>query len=443
VTRQARALHPDDLVRELPSVVLSVMEVAKTLPEINLYLLGGAVRDAILNQLQDKDVQRQLSINNLDFVVEDTAVEDTDDKKNVGSNKKVKHHALELATRLQKSLGGTLQCHETFGTCTLTLENPVIDNTVIDIATARRERYEPPGLLPVVTFGTIRDDLARRDFSINALALKLTPEPLTLLDLHHSLEDLENRELRSLHPASFLDDPTRILRGARLAGRLEFHWEEKTKRALLESLEAPTLNNVSKERLKNELELTLNETRVYPALEVLEDCGALLAMFGMTLPRESIERLDVLRQSVTVPRESYLLALLLGVPEGNLKERLETFGWSLRYLASLKKLRTLGSVNQLWSEGFAKLTEAEKLTLRAFSESLDTRIRDLTLQFKERRLTGKDVLDLGLEPGPKVGSVLARVAKARDEGKVYTFDDELALAKRLVRVEREQTQEPR
>jgi tRNA nucleotidyltransferase (CCA-adding enzyme) len=411
------------------------MEVAKTLPPTHFYLVGGAVRDAILAHLQGKNTQT--SINDLDFVTEDTL------PKRVGNSKKVRNSALELATGLQKSLGGTLQCHENFGTCTLTLETPTLTNTVIDIATARRERYEPPGSLPQVSFAGIEDDLARRDFSINALALKLSPEPLTLLDLHHGLEDLENSELRILHPASFLEDPTRIVRGSRLAGRLEFRWEATTRRALVESLRAPTLKNVSKDRLKNELELTLGEKRVYPALQVLADCGALFAMFGMTLTPEIIKRLDTLRQGVSVPRESYLLALLLGVSETALKEKLETFGWPLRYMDSLRKLREIHLANYLSSEGFTKLTDAEKLTLRALSEPLETRVRDLTLQFKQRRLTGQDVLDLGLGPGPAVGSVLARVAKARDEGKVYTFDDELELAKVLVRVERERTQEPR
>ena len=138
-----------------------------------------------------------------------------------------------------------------------------------------------------------------------------------------------------------------------------------------------------------------------------------------------------------------LLALLLNVPETELKGRLETFGWPLRYADSLRKLRDVQKANQLSSDGFAKLSEAEKLALRALNETLDTRIQDLTLQFQQRRLTGKDVLDLGLKPGPAVGSVLARVAKARDEGKVYTFDDELALARELVQADRERTQERR
>jgi tRNA nucleotidyltransferase (CCA-adding enzyme) len=403
--------NADDLLSGLPQAALTAIETAtKKLERGSLYVVGGTVRDLLLG----------VSIQDCDLLVEGT-----------------KAHV--LARQVQQELGGVLTCHEAFDTCTLEFDNGL----VLDLATARDEFYAHPGALPSVRPGTLQQDLARRDFSVNTLAIRVVPKPTTLLDSFNALSDLEAKRLRLLHPLSFTEDPTRILRGARLAGRLGFSWEEETRKRIAGALEPTVLSRVSPSRLRTELELTLNECRVTPALEVLSDCGALLAMFGMFLESNVTERLDTLRQDTTVPQESYLLALLLGVPETELKGRLETFGWPLRYGASVKKLREIQSVNYLSSEGFTKLSEAEKLTLRASSESLDTRIQDLTLQFKERRLTGKDVLDLGLEPGPEVGSVLARVAKARDEGLVKTFDDELAFAKELVQLEQERLQERR
>jgi tRNA nucleotidyltransferase (CCA-adding enzyme) len=370
--------------------------------EGQLYLVGGLVRDVLLgitSNLQD-----------IDLVVEGVA-------------------SITVARQLQKQLGGKLECHPTFGTCTLD-----IGESVIDIVTARREHYDPPGTLPKVSFSTIKDDLARRDFSMNALAVRLYPAALELLDFHEGVKDLQTKHLRVLHQDSFNDDPTRIVRGARLAGRLGFRWEEKTRIQLDEALRSPSLANVSKDRLKQELGLTLTEKKVTPALGVLQDCGALAALFGLTLNVPMTTRLDALRQTLDVPAESYLLALLLMKSKADLTPWLETFNYSPRYLESVDRLLEIKNTQEVWGQQFAKLTAAETCAVRSLSSDLDQRIQDLTLQFTQRRLSGKDVLDLGLKSGPDVGAVLARVAKARDSGQVQTFEDELGLARKLVRV---------
>jgi tRNA nucleotidyltransferase (CCA-adding enzyme) len=397
---QPQDTRAEDLLKGLPQATRQALEKAQTLlSQGALYLVGGTVRDLLLGS----------SIQDCDLVVE-------------GSSAK------QLAGALQQELGGKLTCHEAFDTCTLEFENGLL----LDIATARDEFYAHPGALPSVTPGSLQQDLARRDFSINTLAIRLAPGPVLLLDTFQGLSDLKAKQLRILHPLSLSDDPTRILRGARLAGRLGFTWEEETRQRIAAALDATILRRVSPSRLRTELELTLNESNVTPALEVLAECGALSKMFGLALDKRLLQGLDTLRQDSLVSSESYLLALLLSVPHDHLKEQLETFGWPLRYQDSVKRLRSIQGSETLSSETFAKLTEPEKMVLRAFNPVLDKRIQDLTLQFSERRLTGKDVLDLGLKPGPEVGRVLADVAKARDAGLVNTFDDELELAKKLV-----------
>ncbi len=394
------------LFANLPKELGSILETAKTcLSGGQLYVVGGLVRDVLLGV--------HTTSHDLDLGV-------------AGA------HASEIASCLQMQLGGSLTYHETFGTCTLDL-----GHILVDIATARREHYDPPGTLPIISFGTIADDLARRDFSVNALALRLQPEPFTLLDFHGGLQDIQTKQLRVLHPDSFSDDPTRIVRGARLAGRLGFRWEESTRLAISKALASPHLKNVSEDRFKRELELTLAEPQVTPALEQLENCNALSVIFGLT-PSTLTARLDVLRQRGDVPAESYLLTLLLMMSTEKLEHWLDMFNYSPRYLASVQRLQQIQQANAISGAQFTKLSEAEKMTVRTFSDALDNRIHSLVLQFKEQRLTGKDVLDLGLKSGPEVGNVLAHVARARDAGEVDTFEDELALATQLVQTGREE-----
>lgn len=411
-----RARHPvqihttlaDELFQRLPQGALSAITKAQEVLEHGtLYLVGGTVRDLYLG----------ISIQDYDLLLE-------------GAN------TSQFAKKLQAALGGRLTCHDDFGTCTLELENGL----TLDIATARDEYYDHPGALPTITQSTLQKDLARRDFSINTLALKLAPKPATLLDPFNALTDLHAKKLRILHPLSFIEDPTRMLRGARLAGRLGFSWEEATHERIAPALATQVLSHVSPSRFRTELELTLKELRVTPALKHLQNCGALGAIFGMTLNPSWTQHLDTLRQTLVFNGESYLLTLLMSIAEDDLTKKLETFGWPTRYLDSLKRLREIEKTGGVSSPQFTKLNEAEKLAARALSDELDKRIQDLTLQFMERRLTGQDVLDLGLKSGPDVGRVLAHVATARDAGQVCTFEDELELARQLVRVIIQETQ---
>src|SRR5690606_36707619 len=134
--------------------------------------------------------------------------------------------AKRVATRQQQRRGGTLSCHINFGTCTLDLD----DGPTVDLATTREEDYAHPGALPDVTPRLLAQDQARRDFTINALALRLQPEPQQLIDPFGGRDDLERKLLRVLHPLSFVEDSTRLLRGARLAGRLAVDFEADTAR---------------------------------------------------------------------------------------------------------------------------------------------------------------------------------------------------------------------
>jgi tRNA nucleotidyltransferase/poly(A) polymerase len=148
----------------------------------------------------------------------------------------------------------------------------------IDIATARKERYRKPGALPAVTPGRLKDDLLRRDFAINAIALDIMSGELH--DPAHGAADIDARAVRVLHDKSFTDDPTRIFRAIRLATRLGFAIEPHTAGLLREAIDAGALDTISKERIWRELFLAFEEAAAPAVIAAIAAAGALDVLFG-------------------------------------------------------------------------------------------------------------------------------------------------------------------
>lgn len=360
-----------------------------------LYLVGGTVRDALRGPETVAEAVRDL-----DLLLE------------------AEGEAARLGGALQRELGGTLTCYGTFLTCTLRLEG-----LELDLATTRREHYPYPGALPVVSAAPLQEDLARRDFSVNTLALRLTPRPRRLLSVRGALADLAARRLRTLHPASFWDDPTRLVRGSRLAARLGFDYDAETEAQAARALKAGVHERVSPARFQQELLLTLAERQVAPALAHLagqgEPPGALWTLYGLrTTPL--LGQLDALRAHAPVPDESYLLALLCALDDDELAAHQRRTGWPKRLLSARARL-----LAALRGEALSRGSEAERLVLQAARPAL-------ALQLERPLLRGEDVLDLGLPAGPYVGEVLRAVARARAAGQVTSLEDERRLAQRLV-----------
>ncbi len=392
-------LNLEALISNLPYAARDVLGAARKHARGALYLVGGTVRDLLLG----------VDIQDLDVTIEGMS-------------------AMQLARTLQEELGGEVVSHESFATCTLKLSNGLN----LDISTAREEYYQHPGALPQVIPGALPQDLARRDFSLNALAIRLHPEPSQLIDPLAGLADLQAKALRVIHPLSFIEDPTRILRGARLAGRLGLHFSDDTKDLIPAALEPTVLQGVSPGRLRAELELTLAEPRVLPALSQLAKLSVLERIFAMHLPESWLANLDSLRQQETTSPESYLLVLLMSVPDEKLESLLQHFNWPRRYLTQVSRLKSIQQRPELSSPMLNALSPEEKQVVRAFGSSYTEQLHTLELRSNRQILRGKDVLDLGVLPGPAVGRVLARVTEARDEGQVQSFEDELELAKTLV-----------
>jgi len=177
----------------------------------------------------------------------------------------VEGDGIAVAQAAARALGGTVTIHRQFGTATLVMPPRSAGGRRqaagrIDFATCRREVYAKPAAYPTVSPGTLDDDLFRRDFTMNAMAVALLPQRFGMLvDPFQGAASLRRRELRILHDRSFTDDPSRILRGVRFAARFGLHWERATADALRAAVAAGALGWLNAGRLRKELELMCEE----------------------------------------------------------------------------------------------------------------------------------------------------------------------------------------
>ena len=203
------------------------------------YAVGGCVRDWLLQAPDKTDV---------DVTVEGNGI--------------------AVAQAVARAFGGTVNAHRQFGTATVTM-----GGRRVDFATCRRERYANPAAYPTVTPGTLEEDLFRRDFTMNAMAVALSPVRFGLLvDPFHGADDLSCRQLRILHERSFTDDPSRILRGIRFAERFALRWEPRTAQALRNAMADGALGRLNAGRLHKELDRMLDEPDPPACLKRLAAC---------------------------------------------------------------------------------------------------------------------------------------------------------------------------
>jgi tRNA nucleotidyltransferase (CCA-adding enzyme) len=175
---------------------------------------------------------------------------------------------LKLARQLAKDLDGSLTVHKFFGTASINtyckntakLQNAIEQDIRIDIATARKEIYKHPADYPRVIFSTIEDDLGRRDFTINAMAVSLNKGSFgEILDLYNGREDLKSGIIRVLHENSFMDDPTRIFRAIRFEQRYRFKTDSKTMLLMKSAIQSGMLDKLSRQRIIKERMLIKKE----------------------------------------------------------------------------------------------------------------------------------------------------------------------------------------
>jgi tRNA nucleotidyltransferase (CCA-adding enzyme) len=369
----------------------------------------------------------------------------------------VEGSAIQFADSVQGRYGGVVNPYPPFGTATWTVD-PLAAGAIsappghIDFVTARRETYPQPGVLPVVEPSAIEDDLRRRDFTINALAIRLTPGPFgTLIDPFGGERDLHSGQIRVLHDGSFRDDATRIFRAVRFEQRFDFHIAPETLALIPQGL--ATIPAISGERLYHEIDLILRERLPEHSIKRLNDLGVLAAIHdGLTFDESMACAFKAARwlfetetwQVVQATLEDVYLVLLAcklddpqafgqrlllnhhqiqQINEGHaLYLMLDELSHDLRPSEIAFRLRQFGDA--ALAAGWAIATT---YTAR---EQIGLYVQKL--QYLKPTLNGDDLLAMGLSAGPRLGKLLRELWRARYDGEVTTPEEERATIQRLL-----------
>jgi tRNA nucleotidyltransferase (CCA-adding enzyme) len=380
-----------------------------------LYIVGGAVRDLLLER----------SVNDFDLIVEGDAI--------------------ILARALSRMHGGGVTAHTKFGTAKWFLPDDLKDDhDTLDLVSARSETYRHPAALPTVAFGTIEDDLRRRDFTINAMAVRLDGEHFGVLrDDFHGMEDLQKGIVRVLHPRSFIDDPTRMYRAVRYEGRYGFRLAEETLSLIPEA--RTYVENLSPQRIRHELDLILDETNAVAMLKRLDELE-LLACIHPSLANFSQSKLATLKSDdpALQTRNSRWALWLMHLTDQDIElinDRLHFTAELLKVLRSialfetnltaLAGLKPSEAVVVLESYAFKALEVASAALPEGEIKTALSRYLTEWWQVKPKT-TGHDLKKRGIPPGPKYNEILRRLRAAWLDGEIETEEEERNLLDTLL-----------
>lgn len=397
---------------EASEVLREAKAVASSL-KIELYLVGGTVRDLIL-RVEPRDLDLLVSEKGRDF-----------------------------AERLAKRLGGRLEFHPEF----LTADILRPSGPPIDVAAMRAEEYPVPGRLPLTRAGSLSEDLARRDFTVNALAVRLVPAAgVRLVDECDGLHDLNRRRLRVLHAKSFLEDPTRVIRGVRLAGELGFALEPETEALALRAADGGAFDVLSGDRLWHELELLWrNLTGAAASIRRLKRLHLLSTFLPPTVITDGVEaaleELSTVSQSHsslgalvarTEPPWLVLALLLFGLAPGQgarVGSRLALVGRRRKNIVvdsdQMRSISLLISSGEIAPhrvfEALRQLGDTGLVVQWATSGDQGRRwiewYVENGLEFR-LRIRGSDLVASGVQEGPLIGRALDETRRARLDGQL-------------------------
>jgi tRNA nucleotidyltransferase (CCA-adding enzyme) len=377
-------------------------------PEVRVAAVGGAVRDLVLG----------LPVEDVDLAVEGPV------------------------EPVLARLGGPARSHIRFGTATVEL-----DGSRLDLARTRRESYPQPGALPEVSPGTLEEDLQRRDFTVNALAVPLTGAGRgRVLAVPHARGDLEGGRLRVLHPASFIDDPTRLFRLARYRARLGFEAEPETAELADRAVDGGAVATLTGPRIGHELELICAEADPVAAWGALRGFGldeAVEPGFGVRdpegarralalLPADGRPEVILLALAVAGVARDRRGALLdrLGIPARTRDDAVLVTGRVAGVAQSLREARSRAEIA-------AAVGEAAAVELAALAGALgaEGQAREWLhhLRHLELQIGGDDLLAAGVAPGPALGAGLAAARTALLDGRADSREEQLAEALRVAR----------
>ncbi len=398
--------------KQLPAELVNFTQVAGKVAHRqgqSLYLVGGVVRDLLLGQ-PNLD---------LDLVVEGNAI--------------------DLAQQLVQINQAKITIHTRFNTAKLRW-----DKWVVDLATARSETYAKPGALPTVKPGSLGNDLFRRDFTINAMAICLSPSRYgELIDLYGGKDDLEHRLIRVLHEKSFTDDATRIWRGLRYEQRLNFQVEPTTLRLLKRDISM--LDAISGDRIRHELELIFREKYPEKVLSRADELGVLPKLYPALKANGWLtEKFEQARQlnAPNIPPFGLYLALLTYPLSNEENEHIishlrlpKSLAQTLRDTNCIKgKLQLLAEPKLAPSSIYSILRDYSPLAVVASSLAADAPVARQHIQvflsklrYIKSALDGEDLKRMGITYGPRIREILHLLHQARLDGRVTTKQEEVSL----------------
>ena len=357
----------------------------------------------------------------------------------------VEGDAAAFAQELASRLGGRARLHGRFATAAVALP----DSSSVDVAAARRETYRTPGALPDVAAAPIEEDLRRRDFTINAMAIELAPSRrLRLRDPLGGLVDLARRRLVFLHDRSAFDDPTRAFRAVRYACRLGFAMAPSTGRAIAAALDGGAFDAVSADRIRRELARILSEPHRDRAVRLLCRHRLTRALGGGLAGGPAVLRR--LRRAESLARdwpeafgwETYLLVWAAGMEApalrrlaerlalpGDSGRRMRTWSSTGRRLRALARPLRPSALRRLIAGLATEEIAAMAVLLPAGAARRAVAVaRNPTVL----AIQGRDLVAAGLPPGPAVGRALAATRAAREDG-ILEASEELDFALRRAR----------
>jgi len=388
----------------------------------SVYMVGGFVRDFLLG-LKNLD---------MDLVVEGDGI--------------------DFARALSDRLGGKVLPHDKFQTAVVTLP----DGFRVDVATARVEFYEYPAALPTVEVSSIRHDLYRRDFTINAMAVRLNAGSFgDLVDFYGGKKDLDEGLIRALHNFSFIEDPTRIFRAIRYESRYNFRIEEGTAHLIRSAVELELIDKLSGKRIANELVDILSEEGPIKAVGRMEELGVIsLVRRDVKLGGDAYRLLERVLDAAdwftaTFPDEPFQrwVGLFMGIFCRELNSgQLDELCQRLMLTREVRESVVAGAVDRvgfLSSLGdkpasvvyrLLKPIGAEAVVFylaMAEDDGAGRRIKDflLSLRWTSTHIKGDDLIAEGYPVGPAINNLLNIVLDARLDGKITTKDEELAYAR--------------
>ncbi|BDQ32685.1 CBS domain-containing protein [Pseudodesulfovibrio portus] len=415
----------------LPQAMLDLLKAAGDLGQElgwEVYAVGGFVRDILLGR-PNLD---------LDLVVEGDGI--------------------LFARKFAEKLGGRVKAHTKFKTAVVILD----DGRRVDVATARLEYYEYPAALPTVELSSIKMDLYRRDFTVNALALRINPGRFgQLVDFFGAERDIRNRTIRVLHSLSFVEDPTRILRAIRFERRFDFQIGGQTMRLIKNALNLELFSKLSGTRVMHELQWIMNEEDPLACLMRMEELGIMEAIHPLL--KLSRDRVQVLTELVKVhnwykllyleheitPWKLYVLGMTMGIKRDQIQKITQRLHFTRREEREFLQLRDMigDALMKLmgWREGRSKLSRLYSILhpipvegiLFLMARSRKEHIRRNISQYLSRlryltiEVNGNDLEEMGIEPGPIYTRILSRLTDAMIDGRATTRKKQLKLAQKL------------